>query len=1197
MYRSHLHVSGIRFAVVVIVALIAALALPVTAFAVDGHIKGKVVDDAYKEPLEGIAVNGYKYDSTDPTFMDWVGMTYTEADGTYDLVVPPGQIVVEFMQEPPNRYLFEFHNNTRDWASTTKLTLGSGATISGINASLGLGATISGKLLDSATGEPLEGIRVTANYDEDNNGEAFSRTDGTYEVTGLPSGTFNVLFNDIGQTDPSGESVYVTEWYNNVPTLSTATAITLTAPASRTNVNASLTKGGSITGTVTESGTGKVIYQNDGEWYNSINVSLTDVSGNELFGDTTDSKGRYFFGGVPAGTYKVKFCDWGYDALGDPGNAFYTTQWYSNKATVGTANSFTLTLSSALTGINASMVKKSTWGSISGTAYDANDTMRTIPNAEVGLYVYDGTYWNPAEVPLAYTDKLGNYRFDYVPAGTYRIRVNGYYDGETDTTYPILQGYDYQYFGGTYELDTATSVVLAGGGSVTSRNVYLPPSEGSVTMGGTLTNSLTAAAVGAGIPVDISLYDSESGWTQYVATAVTDSNGQWRWPVLSGTYKVDFNPMYGTLAPSTSYVESWYDNKPDEASADVVTTILAGPTLINDTLVPAHHFAGTVTGPSGAVEGAEVQAWKYDGLEWLPVSRDYTGVDGSYDVGGLSPGTYALSFSPPYPNPLRLATEYYDNKISLDYDAGQITLSGPGAIHTANAVLAPGVDLKGRVLLDDSAANVGQDIKVHIYYNLPGYQDGWPQIQSTYAYNFGDSAGQWWAMAQPAGSYKVAFDDPNYGYYPAIHYLNRASWAAMDLLAPAAGSAAVLEQTMDALPPVTTSDAVGGYKGDATIEFDAVDAVVGVDGTYYSVDGAAFVAGTSVTVTGEGWHTVQYYSVDNLAQTEAVRSVDFEILPPDSFAPVPIAGATRIDTAIVAAETAFPKGADTVVIATAYNWPDALGGAALAGAYDGPILLTTPSDLPATVANAITDLGATKAVILGGTAAVNDAVEDELDVLLGAANVERVSGADRYKTAEAIAAETVGILGAEYDGMAFVSTGANFPDALAASPLAAAKSWPIYLVDKNKPLQTTTRQAMQAAGVTDLAILGGTAVVPTTIETSLMSYFGTARVTRLAGSTRYETGCKVAEYGVAHAGLFWNRMALATGQNFPDALAGGVLQGRDGSVMLLTPSATLDPFVAAKLEAKRTQIEEVKYLGGLNAVTQTVRDSVQSIIE
>jgi hypothetical protein len=88
----------------------------------------------------------------------------------------------------------------------------------------------------------------------------------------------------------------------------------------------------------------------------------------------------------------------------------------------------------------------------------------------------------------------------------------------------------------------------------------------------------------------------------------------------------------------------------------------------------------------------------------------------------------------------------------------------------------------------------------------------------------------------------------------------------------------------------------------------------------------------------------------------------------------------------------------------------------------------------------------------------------------------------------------------------------------------------------------------------------------------------------------------VAAYGVA-SGLEWDRLALATGEQFPDALAGGVLQGRDGSVMLLTRSTLLAPVVADVLEDNKSDIHEVRYLGGLAAVSQDVRDAVMAILE
>jgi hypothetical protein len=84
---------------------------------------------------------------------------------------------------------------------------------------------------------------------------------------------------------------------------------------------------------------------------------------------------------------------------------------------------------------------------------------------------------------------------------------------------------------------------------------------------------------------------------------------------------------------------------------------------------------------------------------------------------------------------------------------------------------------------------------------------------------------------------------------------------------------------------------------------------------------------------------------------------------------------------------------------------------------------------------------------------------------------------------------------------------------------------------------------------------------------------------------------------VDHAGLFWNRAALATGQNFPDALAGGILQGRSGSVILLTPATSLDDGVEAKLTANASQIAELRYLGGLNAVSQDVREAAEAAID
>ena len=308
---------------------------------------------------------------------------------------------------------------------------------------------------------------------------------------------------------------------------------------------------------------------------------------------------------------------------------------------------------------------------------------------------------------------------------------------------------------------------------------------------------------------------------------------------------------------------------------------------------------------------------------------------------------------------------------------------------------------------------------------------------------------------------------------------------------------------------------------------------------------------------------------------------------------VEVAGVNRISTAIEASKLAFADDSiDTVVIATAMNWPDALGGAALAGAIDGPILLTMPTTLPAEVSAEITRLGANHAYILGGPSAVGAGVETALKSKLGAGNVKRLAGAGRYETARLIAAETVSALGASYDGTAFLATGANFPDALGASPLAAANGWPIYLVNPATGADAALKGALATDGADEVIVLGGTGVISNAVKDGL----GVKKTIRLSGDNRYDTARVVAGYGISDGGLSWDGVAIATGENFPDALAGGVLQGRSGSVLLLTPSKSLNPGVAGVLTANKAVIGEVRFLGGEGAVSTAVRTVVKSAL-
>lgn len=316
----------------------------------------------------------------------------------------------------------------------------------------------------------------------------------------------------------------------------------------------------------------------------------------------------------------------------------------------------------------------------------------------------------------------------------------------------------------------------------------------------------------------------------------------------------------------------------------------------------------------------------------------------------------------------------------------------------------------------------------------------------------------------------------------------------------------------------------------------------------------------------------------------------------------PIQGADRIATAIECSKHAFrteltpdSEGFRTVVLATGWDWPDALGAASLAGAVDGPVLLTNNLSMPTRVAAEIVRLGADRVIVVGGLAAVSQAVADTCLDIPGVTTVERLSGPDRYATSVAIADRVVGLMGDAYTGGAFFATGRTFPDALGASPVAAANGYPIYLVPPASTLRADIAASLRSHEVTVPVILGGSTAIGASMAGNIGSITGTVPV-RLSGSTRYETAVAVAAWAVSTQAMGWNKAAFATGLDFPDAISGAVLQGRTRSVLLLTDPHELSPALEQALDAQRAAIFEIRFLGGEYVLIEELREQVVSVL-
>lgn len=408
------------------------------------------------------------------------------------------------------------------------------------------------------------------------------------------------------------------------------------------------------------------------------------------------------------------------------------------------------------------------------------------------------------------------------------------------------------------------------------------------------------------------------------------------------------------------------------------------------------------------------------------------------------------------------------------------------------------------------------------------------------------------------------------------------------------GSESYLDVQVDKSAPTTLAEIRGPHSMSPSIALTSSDTGAGVRNTYSSLDGAAVkLYGAPFAVPRQGWHRLEYWSTDYAGRSESRRVVEFA--QDGRAAHLVIAGSDRFATSARMSQRAFPDGASSVVLATGRNWPDALGGASLAGAVDAPVLLVDKNAVPAVVMDEIRRLGVDRVFILGGTAAIGPVVETLLVSEFGRPAVERIAGATRYATAEHIAARVVLEQGAAWDGTCLLATGANFPDALAASPLAASQGWPLLLSEKAS-LTDIAQSRIIAMGASTVVVLGGSGALSPMVESQVRSIPGVTRVPRLSGADRYETAVHVARYGRDNAGLAWNGLALATGMNYPDALSGGVAQGRLGSVVLLTRPTALSTATQVCLQGERAQITDIVYLGGQAAIGVPVRSSVQAIL-
>jgi putative cell wall-binding protein len=288
-----------------------------------------------------------------------------------------------------------------------------------------------------------------------------------------------------------------------------------------------------------------------------------------------------------------------------------------------------------------------------------------------------------------------------------------------------------------------------------------------------------------------------------------------------------------------------------------------------------------------------------------------------------------------------------------------------------------------------------------------------------------------------------------------------------------------------------------------------------------------------------------------------------------------IAGLDRFSTAAQISRATYQPGVPIAYVATGLGFPDALAGAPAAATRGGPVLLLD-GGIPGPTAAELQRLKPARIVVLGGASVVS---EPQLAALKAySPNVMRTAGNDRYETSADVAADafTPGV------PVAYVATGLGFADALAGGAAAGHRGGPMLLVPGTS-VPPSVRNELLRLQAKSIIVLGGSAVVSDAVVNELnllTSPPGNAR--RVSGPDRYQTAVAVA----ADAFPRWPSVFLATGLNFPDALAGGVVAARSSSPLLLVAGTTMPLTVRNALNKFRPP--RATLLGGPGALNDLV---------
>ncbi len=818
------------------------------------------VRDSHGKPLAGICVDANLQQGDSAT---GIGGIRTRKDGSYGIpgkFLQAGGWTVEFTTGCGSKANFapQWWKFTSRENKATKVRVGKGSHVTGIDAKLVPGAALSGTVrAGSESGKGLPGVCVEV-FGADSNFDVFQQAitgaGGKYLITGLGTGRYDVQF----QPGCGSKGDYTGTSYPK--------AVAVTDGKTTKGIDAVLTLAGRIAGTVTASAGGAPVA--------GICVQAEGTGSTGGFAAVkTRVDGSYVLNGLPAGAYQVSF-------TGGCGNAgSFAPQFYNGQASPLTAGSVKVAAGVHVAGIDAAMAPGGTiTGQVTSTsgkklsgicvlaAPAANQLAAGLLGQalnDIGLLLGSGAVAHSGAYHLANLQP-GNYSISF-SSGCGRAGA----------------GFGAQWFspqGGDRQ-----SLVFAGTRPVHGVDAKLA-AEGSIS--GVIRNSagkavrgVCAVSVGlAGEPESLEVLGGDN------PSSVSNKHGAYRLTGLAaGKYAIEFSPC-----GASRYAVGWYKQAASEAAAHPVT-VRTGRTVtgIDQTMTSGSAISGQITSAATrkSLRRICVLAFDSDGNLVNEISQTQSG---HYSIPHLAPDSYSVEFLSCEDSLLEVAVLGSEIQASAESKVASVLKSKVrvrGSVPTRlNVALPASGSLAGQVLAGSPAAPAGGTCAIATpvtgagvpglaftgsggRYLLSGLAPGKYQVEfsSLCAFGSGGLVPQWFD-GQPSQSAATPVTVPLGGAVTGIGATLAADGGISGTVlvsgSPVAGVCVLAyPRSGSGAPEVSETDAAGGYQlgdlvpGGYVVEFTSGCGVASYHTQWYN--GAASRAkATKVTVSADSVTTM-----------------------------------------------------------------------------------------------------------------------------------------------------------------------------------------------------------------------------------------------------------------------------------------------------------------------------------------------------